>query len=581
MTAVIDGKINRTLLQAAVAAAADELAEREERKFRRRKALSSSINFARFTGANILAPEKGMYPWLPYAENFAKYLDQPAPRGISVPIKPGFIARLHLKTTIAGEALARYALANPEKRNAIFSWDFCKAAENLSQIAFDYKTEAMQELFPDVLYPDDTKGRFYYTKSGILLRRKGNYKEPTIMALGSTSNRTGKHFNGVIWIDDVVTEDNYRNRDVQREIWETIQYIINCIAEPGCQIWVTGTRYANWDAYGYMLSHDSKVKHQIVPGYPNMGCIEEDEHGNRKALFSWKYCVTAEEKEEPIQHKGVTYTPTRSSLDEMRDSMDPALWAAQFLNSPVIGGQTTFSAADFGNIVPCNGHELASFLRDHGALIDPDRKDRGNLDIVIPGDPAYSDKTHNDNSVLLTVAQDMYDCWYVTEARVTKDGWKGLEAYIKQAYVWHKVYSARELAIEYHAKESLRALAQRLERECGVRPRWNPLTENSGGRNGARKNERIATALEELVRGGRLWFCIPDGAGDTHPVERYRQMLIKEAQQFPSGIHDDCLDCLSNCRQSFRMRCGEKIKKIDFFPTRKRLPFGIRKWCVA
>lgn len=574
-------QVTPEMAQAMLAVIRMEREKREENGDRRAFALSNTANWASVTGANIMAPQQGMYPWLPYALDFARYLDSPPPLGIAIPIKPGFIARLHLKTSVAGEALARFAIANPEKRSAIFSWDASKAIENLSQIIFDYKSEQIQKLFPDVVYPDDTKGRFFYKSSSILLRRQGNYKEPSIMALGAGTNRTGKHFNGVIWIDDVVTEDNYRNPDVQKTIWDTIQYITNCIAEPGCQIWITGTRYANHDAYSYLLSKDSPVKNQIVPGYPNMGCTTEDKDGQRKSLFYWKYCWDPEEKTKPVVHEGSTYHLTRSSLKEMRDSMDPVLWSAQFENSPIVGGLATFNPADFENIVPCDGVELDTFLKNHGALIDPDEPERGILDFSIPGDPAYSDRTHNDNSVLLTVAQDRFDYWYVCEARVTRDGWKGLEEYLKTAFRWLKAYNARELAIEAHAKEALKALSRRLERECRVHPHWNPLKENSGGRNGSRKNERIATALEELVRGGRLWFCIPDGAGPNHPVERFRQMITKEAIQFPSGLHDDCLDCLSNARQSFRVRSGDHNKKVDMFPNRNRLPMGTRKWLVA
>jgi len=217
-------------------AAEAELAAREELEERRRFALESTPNFASVTGASVLAPERGMYPWLPYAVNFADYLDRPV-RNIAVPIKPGFIARLHLKTSIAGEALARFALANPEKRNAVFSWDMLKAEENLSQIANDLKSQEVQRLFPDRLYPDDTKSRYYYKSTSVMLKRSGNYKEPSIMALGATSNFTGKHFNGVIWVDDVVTQDNYRNAKVQQQIWETIQHIVFFLAELGCQVW--------------------------------------------------------------------------------------------------------------------------------------------------------------------------------------------------------------------------------------------------------------------------------------------------------------------------------------------------------
>jgi hypothetical protein len=565
-------------MMAAIAAAAkDEIDRREAHEARRQFALSGTPNWAQVTGASIMAPKRGMYPWLQYATDFANYLDSPSPLGLAIPIKPGFIARLHLKTSIAGEALARFALANPEKRNAIFSWEVEKAKENLSQISFGYKSQALQELFPDVLYPDDTKGRFKYKGSSVLLKREGNYKEPSIMALGSKTNRTGKHFNGVIWLDDMVTEDNYRNPEIQKQIWDLIQYVANCIAEPGCQIWITGTRYAHYDAYSYLLDKDSKVKHQIVNGYPNIGCWEEKEDGSREALFKWKYCVTPEEKTEPVEFEGKTYTPVRSSLDEMRSSMDPILFAAQFLNSPMIGGQATFNAADFENIVPVTGHELDTYLEYNGELIDPSKPERGILDTCVPGDPAYGDKTHNDNSILLTVSQDQYDYWYVREARVTRDGWRGIEDYLRVACSWYKLYSARQVAIETHAKESTRSLFERIERELGLFVQWNPLKVNSGGRNGARKNERIALSLEELVRGGRLWFCIPEGE-TNHPVELFRQLLIKEAVQFPSGRHDDAIDCLSNCRQCFRVRHGEQEKEVVFNPGRKNLPAGMKKW---
>jgi len=58
-------------------------------------------------------------------------------------------------------------------------------------------------------------------------------------------------------------------------------------------------------------------------------------------------------------------------------------------------------------------------------------------------------------------------------------------------------------------------------------------------------------------------------------------MLIKEAMEFPNSLHDDALDCLSNSRQSFRLRFGDKPKSVDFFPRRDRLPRGVRKWLVA
>jgi len=550
---------------------------REEYEERRRFALSATQNWATITGASIMAPERGMYPWLPYANNFASFLDSPSPLGVAKPVKFGFIARLHLKTSIAGEALARFAIANPEKRNAIFSWDSTKAEENLSQIAFDYKTKAIQDLFPDVVFPDDTKARFNYTKSGVTLKRQGNYKEDSIMAFGAGTNTTGKHFNGVIWIDDIVTENNYRNREVQAEIWELIQYIKDCIAEPGCQIWVTGTRYAHWDAYAPMLAEDSIIKHQIIKGYPNMGCWEEKEDGTREALFKWKYCVTPEEKGEPVIYEGKKYTPILESLDELRSGMKPIIFAAQFLNSPIVGGQSTFSASDFDNIVPCSGPELDTFLREHGALIDPERSERGTLDICIPGDPAYSDKNHNDDSVLLAVAQDQYDYWYVMNARVTHDGWKGLEAYLMQAFRWHSAYHAREFAIEAHAKEALKTVNRMLENKLHIYPHWNPLKENAGGRNSTRKNERIATALEELIRSGRLWFCVPQDQ-PNHPVEQFRQLLITQCMQFPSGVHDDAPDCLSNCRQSFRVRNGEQRKTLDFYPEMDQLPGGVQNF---
>jgi len=550
----------------------------EERRISTRElALSHTVNFAKITGANVMHPETGIYPWLPYVIGAADYLDRPI-RNIAVPIKPIFIARLHLKTTLAGEAFARKVLANPEKRSAIFSWDSKKAEENLTQIAYDFKSKALQEAFPDRLYPDDSKSRFFYKGDSIMLKREGNYKEESVMALGATSDFTGKHFNNVIWIDDVVTEGNYRNPAIQQQVWEKIQHIIMFLAEPGCEIWISGTRYAFHDAYSNLLDKKSPFLRQIVPGYPNMGCIEEDAQGQRKAIFWWKYCVTPEEKEVVKEWRGEKHHLIRRSLDEMKEAMDPILWYSQMENSPQIGGQATFAEKDFGNIVPCEGIELSSWLDAHGAMIDPKNPDRGSLIVVIPGDPAYSTKTHSDFSVLLTVAQDVWDHWYVMDARVTRDGWNGLEHYLEQAYLWKNLYNAKEFAIEYHAKLALRAVDKIVSRNLGVTARWNTLDENSGGRNGIRKEERIAIALEDLLRNGRLWFCIPQGAGPTHPVEKFRQSIIREAIQFPNAKHDDCLDCLANCRQSFKIRIGDTNKTVDFFPGRQQLPIQIRRF---
>jgi len=561
---------------------------REGERLRMRKfALSSTTNFAKVTGYNPWNfktdqprhdPETGFYPWCPYAEKLAKYMDDKV-AGIAKPVKPGFVARNHIKTTIVEQHIARRALLKPNRNFLIVCDNDVKAEQRLARIASCYKKPEIQELFRDELYPNDGKARYFYTGSNIYMKRL-NSSDATIAALGIGSSFAGWHATdeGAIWMDDLVNEKNYRNPEIMETLWQNIQQIIQYVASPGCEIIITGTRYTFFDSYKYILDEDSPIAKSIVPGAITMGCTDTDDLSpEAKPLFFLRFCLNPEDADKPVVYKGVTFDPVRESLIEKRDSTHPkSEFYAQMMNKPVSSENQVFSEKAFDHWLPCNGTELREWLQKDEAIytllkLKPDEEIpkteaqyRSPLYVGMLGDIAYADKSHSDYSVWMAVAFDNFGHLYILDGERTRYGLKGLKDYLRKIFSKYIVYGADRLGVEVHAKESTLLLAQEAAIEVGApftmaskdgNPGWNPLKDNSY----QKKTQRIATALESLLAARKLHIC-------KNVPRELIEALAQEAIQFPAGRRDDTIDTLSNARQIFPVPRGKTNHNVKCAP---------------
>lgn len=120
-------------------------------------------------------------------------------------------ARDHLKSTIITVARTCQKIFNdPERRIGIFSAVRPLALAFLKVIRNVLESPLVIQCFPDILYKDPYKEAEKWSEAvdgGLIVKRKGFYKEPTVSAWGLTEGMpTGFHLTDLVY-DDIVVHD--------------------------------------------------------------------------------------------------------------------------------------------------------------------------------------------------------------------------------------------------------------------------------------------------------------------------------------------------------------------------------------
>lgn len=122
-------------------------------------------------------------------------------------------ARGHFKSSILTTAKpVQKILRNPEERICIFSFKRDNALKFFLPIKeLLEKDQQLIKLFPDVLDPDPRTYPLWTRDLGITVKRKGFYREPTLMWSAMMEGLpTGMHFTGKVY-DDIMTADLARS----------------------------------------------------------------------------------------------------------------------------------------------------------------------------------------------------------------------------------------------------------------------------------------------------------------------------------------------------------------------------------
>lgn len=165
-------------------------------------------------------------------------------------------ARLHYKTTITTFAgILQETLINPELTAAIFSFNSVAAKSFLVQIKRECEDNfALQQVFSDVLWArPKTEAPKWSESEGLVFRRKGNPKEPTISAWGLIDGMpTGMHFD-LLDYDDVIEKKHVTNPEMVRKATDAWELSDNLGVGEKTRKWHEGTRYSFADPYGIIL----------------------------------------------------------------------------------------------------------------------------------------------------------------------------------------------------------------------------------------------------------------------------------------------------------------------------------------
>lgn len=159
-------------------------------------------------------------------------------------------ARDHLKTTIISVGRScQKVLNDPERRIGIFSATRPLAVKIQSMIKALFESKFLKACFPDILYEDPYKDAEKWSEApegGLIVRRNGFYKEPTISSWGLVEGMpTGFHFTDMVF-DDIVTQDLLQP-EVTGKVTENFEMAQN-LGTRDCQVTVVGTFYRHDDA---------------------------------------------------------------------------------------------------------------------------------------------------------------------------------------------------------------------------------------------------------------------------------------------------------------------------------------------
>lgn len=234
--------------------------------------------------------------------------------------RDGFLdlwAREHGKSSmITFGGVIQEILADPEITVCIFSHTFGVAKQFVNQIKLEFEKNAkLLALFPEVLWSEPrSQAPKWSLDDGIVVKRKGNPKEPTLMGSGLVDHMpTGSHFKLRVY-DDTVTPESVTTPDqIQKttNAWSLSDNLAARTEDGDSRAWHIGTRYSFADTYQIMMDMGA-VKPRIYPATKD-GTITGE-----------LVLLTAEQWEQKLT------------------TQTPAIVACQLLLNPAAGQEATF-----------------------------------------------------------------------------------------------------------------------------------------------------------------------------------------------------------------------------------------------
>jgi len=217
-------------------------------------------------------------------------------------------SRAHYKSSLISLAGAvQEILKDPEITIGIFSNVLALSKKLVKQIQRALEDPRLYQLFPDILHEKPPQ-RNWSSQDGLIVKRQGNPKEPTVQAAGIVDGQPiGAHYALRIY-DDIVTPESVSTPEQIQKTTQSWELSLALGTAEGGRAWYAGTRYHPDDTYQELLNRKA-LKPRIRICY--------DEQG-RSVLMS-------EEK-----------------LSTMRAEMGDRTFSCQMLQNPIGAGVRTF-----------------------------------------------------------------------------------------------------------------------------------------------------------------------------------------------------------------------------------------------
>jgi hypothetical protein len=222
-------------------------------------------------------------------------------------------ARYHYKSSICTFAgCIQETIIDPEIKIAILSCKNDVARPFLVQIKNELeRNEDLKRIHSDVFYDDpENESPKWSEKEGIVVKRRGNPREPTMSAYGLIDGMpVGSHFD-LLNYDDLVTDTLVGNPDMIKKVTIAWELSDNLGTAKVTRKWHQGTRYSFADTYGILL--------------------------DRRALKERRYPAT-----DDGTVKGTPVFLTQEKWDQVKLAQQSTVNAQMLLN-PLAGTESTF-----------------------------------------------------------------------------------------------------------------------------------------------------------------------------------------------------------------------------------------------
>jgi hypothetical protein len=251
---------------------------------------------------------------------------------------PGVKSRLvlwsrgHFKTSAVALYIVNLILAYPDIRILLMQSTAKNTRGLLREIKSHFNGEnpnsKLGEVFPKWVKKDKRTGdlvRIGTADGFICPARERTLKEWTVSVAGSKTSKTGQHYD-VMFFDDLVTDQNFRNQELQEKLIEDFSHLTPLL-EPGGFKTVTGTRYSFGDLYGWIIRNDAERREWSI----SVRTCWKDNDQRNGVLFPQK--KTSD---------GRTIGYTEDLLLKIQKD-DPATFSCQYLNQPLIASQQLFT----------------------------------------------------------------------------------------------------------------------------------------------------------------------------------------------------------------------------------------------
>lgn len=396
------------------------------------------------------------------------------------------LPRGHLKSKLVAYRVAWYITKHPETTVVYLSATADLAEKQLYQVKQIIDSPIYRRYWPKMIHEDEGK-REKWAVAEIAVdhpkRKLEGVRDPTVKAVGVTSNYTGFH-GDVIVLDDIVVPKNAYTEDGREKVAAAYSQLAS-IENPGALEWAVGTRYHPKDIYDMMINMKAETYN------------EEGELTGEEEIY--------ELFQREVESNGEFLWPLASRPDGKKFGFDPNILAqikgkyvdttqfySQYYNNPNASELARIDSTKF------QYYERKLLENKEGDWYIKGRK----LNIYASIDFAFSLRKKADFTALVTIGVDHLGNFYILEIdRFKTDRIVDYYNHILQA---QQKWGFRKIRAEITVAQ--RVIVKELK-ESYIKPNGVALSidEYQPTRNEGDKAERIAAILEPKYDNLQIW----------------------------------------------------------------------------